>query len=60
VERSEGNLFVPVAQGVGPRGSVPPTPRWKRFSATAALVALAGGTLGGVALGARELVRAVR
>lgn len=60
VERSEGNLFVPVPQGVGPRGSVQPTPRWKRFSATAAIVALAGGTLGGMALGARELVRAVR
>ncbi|WP_224371487.1 SDR family NAD(P)-dependent oxidoreductase [Hyalangium versicolor] len=60
VERSEGNLFVPVAQGVGPRGSVPPTPRWKRFSATAALVALAGGALGGVALGAHEVARAVR
>ena len=26
VDRPEGNLFVPVAQGVGPRGSVPPTP----------------------------------
>jgi len=45
---------------VGPRGSVPPTPRWKRFTATAGLVALASGALSGVALGARGLVRAAR
>lgn len=60
VARPEGNLFHPVPQGVGPRGSVPPTARWKRFTATAGLVALAGGALGGVALGARGLVRAAR
>ncbi|KFE68614.1 SDR family NAD(P)-dependent oxidoreductase [Hyalangium minutum] len=60
VERTEGNLFHPVRQGVGPHGSVPPTPRWKRFTATAGLVALAGGALSGVALGARGLARAVR
>jgi short-subunit dehydrogenase len=60
VERPEGNLFHAVPQGVGPRGSVPPTPRWKRLTATAGLAALAGGVLGGVALGARGLVRAVR
>ncbi|HVG58319.1 MAG TPA: SDR family NAD(P)-dependent oxidoreductase [Hyalangium sp.] len=60
LDRPEGNLFHPVPQGVGPRGSVPPTPRWKRFTATAGLVALASGALGGVALGARGLVRAVR
>jgi short-subunit dehydrogenase len=60
VERTEGNLFHPVAQGVGPRGSVPPTPRWKRYTATAGLMALAGGALSGMALGARGLARAVR
>jgi short-subunit dehydrogenase len=60
LERPEGNLFHPVPEGVGPRGSVPPTPRWKRFTATAGLVALAGGALSGVALGARGLARAVR
>lgn len=60
VDRPEGSLFHPVPQGVGPRGSVPPTPRWKRFTATAGIVALAGGALGGVALGARGLVRIVR
>jgi short-subunit dehydrogenase len=60
VDRPEGNLFQPVPQGVGPRGSVPPTPRWKRFTATAGLVALASGALSGVALGARGLARAVR
>jgi short-subunit dehydrogenase len=60
VDRPEGNLFHPVPQGVGPRGSVPPTSRWKRLAATAGLVALTGGTLGGLALGARGLVRVVR
>jgi short-subunit dehydrogenase len=60
VERPEGNLFHPVPQGVGPHGSVPATPRWKRFTATAGIVALASGALSGVALGARELARAVR
>jgi short-subunit dehydrogenase len=60
VDRPEGSLFRPVPQGVGPRGSVAPTPRWKRFTTTASLVALASGALGGVALGARGLVRAVR
>ncbi|CAM3262770.1 SDR family NAD(P)-dependent oxidoreductase [Corallococcus sp. ZKHCc1 1396] len=58
--RREGNLFSPVAQGVGPRGSVPPTPAWLRFTATLGLAALAGGVLGGAALGARGVARAVR
>ena len=49
LERPEGNLFRPVPQGVGPYGSVPPTPVWKRVSATAGLVALMGGLVLGVA-----------
>lgn len=60
VERPEGSLFQPVPQGVGPRGSVPPTARWKRFTATAGILAVAGGVLGGVTLAGRGLVRAVR
>lgn len=60
LERPEGNLFHPVPQGVGPHGSVPPTARWKRFTATAGLLTVAGGVLGGVALAGRGLVRAVR
>ncbi|MCP3137209.1 SDR family NAD(P)-dependent oxidoreductase [Pyxidicoccus xibeiensis] len=60
VDRPEGNLFQPVPQGVGAYGSVPATPRWKRFTAVAGLAALAGGVLGGAALGARGLARAVR
>lgn len=60
LERSEGNLFHPVPQGVGAYGSVPPTPAWKRFGVAAGLAALAGGVLGGAALGARGLARAVR
>jgi short-subunit dehydrogenase len=56
IERPEGNLFRPVAEGVGPYGSVPPTPVWKRVSATAGLVALAGGMVLGVA----GLARAAR
>lgn len=56
VHRPEGNLFQPMSEGVGPSGSVPPTPRWKRFTAVAGLAALAGGA----ALGARGLARVVR
>jgi short-subunit dehydrogenase len=56
IDRPEGNLFRPVAQGVGPYGPVPPTPLWKRISATAGLVALAGG----VVLGVAGLARAAR
>lgn len=59
IQRPEGNLFKPVPEGVGPYGSVPPTPRWKRYTATAGIVALAGGVLGGAALGARGLARAL-
>lgn len=60
LHRPEGNLFAPVAEGVGPRGSVPPTPAWVRFTATLGLAALAGGVLGGAALGVRGVARAVR
>ncbi|HYO53273.1 hypothetical protein [Archangium sp.] len=56
IDRPEGNLFQPMAQGVGPYGPVPPTPLWKRLSATAGLVALAGG----VVLGMAGLARAAR
>lgn len=49
IHRPEGNLFHPMAEGVGPYGPVPPTPRWVRFSATAGLAALAGGVVLGVA-----------
>jgi short-subunit dehydrogenase len=56
VNRPEGNLFHSIPQGVGPEGPVPPTPRWKRYSATAGLVALVGGLVFGVA----GLARAAR
>jgi short-subunit dehydrogenase len=56
IHRPEGNLFRPVPEGVGPYGSVPPTPVWKRVTATAGLAALAGGVVMGVA----GLARAAR
>jgi len=56
IDRPEGNLFQPVPQGVGPYGPVPPTPKWKRFSATAGLIALVGS----VVLGVAGLARAMR
>ncbi|HEX8536997.1 MAG TPA: SDR family NAD(P)-dependent oxidoreductase [Cystobacter sp.] len=56
VERREGNLFQPMPRVMGPYGPVPATPRWKRFSATAAIAALAGGAV----LGAARLARAAR
>jgi short-subunit dehydrogenase len=42
---SRGNLFAPVPEGVGPYGSVPPTPRWLRAAVTVGLVALVIGAL---------------
>jgi short-subunit dehydrogenase len=56
VARLEGNLFQPMPRVVGPYGPVPATPRWKRFSVTAAIAALAGGAVLGVA----GLARAAR
>ncbi|MBM7112653.1 SDR family NAD(P)-dependent oxidoreductase [Archangium primigenium] len=56
VHRPEGNLFKPMAGTFGPRGPVPPTPGWLRYSATAGLAVLAGG----VVLGMAGLSRAVR
>src|SRR5205823_4204894 len=47
VERPRGNLFEPVPAGVGPRGSIPPTPRWIRYGATAAIFASLGAALAG-------------
>jgi short-subunit dehydrogenase len=60
VHRREGNLYQPVPQGVGPMGSVPPTPRWKRLGGGAALAGLGAGVLAAVGLGAAKLVRAAR
>lgn len=53
IDPRHGNLFEPVPEGVGPYGSCPPTPRWKRWGAVAALLAGvglvgAGGIAGGV------------
>lgn len=57
VDRPEGNLFKPMPRVSGPQGPVRPTPRWMRFSATAALMALAGGAVLGVAGAARAAAR---
>lgn len=63
VDRREGNLFRPVEQGVGPTGSVPPTPGWIRYAASTLIVGTAGaagvglwrglGVLGGERRGRR-------
>ena len=42
VDPNKGNLWRPVREGVGPYGSVPPTPRWKMWGASLGLIALAG------------------
>jgi short-subunit dehydrogenase len=54
VDPEKGNLWRPVREGVGPYGSVPPTPRWKLWSAGVGLVAV----LGLAGLGARRALRA--
>jgi short chain dehydrogenase len=52
-----GNLFHPVPEGVGPRGSVPPTPRWLRWCAASGLFALAGSVAGAVGYAAWRVSR---
>ncbi|HWV38437.1 MAG TPA: SDR family NAD(P)-dependent oxidoreductase [Vulgatibacter sp.] len=56
VAKGQNNLFEPVARGVGPTGSVPPTPRWKRWGATAALFAGVGAGVGAAGLGVWSIV----
>ena len=51
-----GNLFAPIPEGVGPYGSVPPTPKWKRLGGAALLFGALGAALGGIALATREAV----
>jgi short-subunit dehydrogenase len=58
VDPAHGNLFVPVPEGIGPRGSVPPTPRWLRVSAGTALAAGLAALGWGAARAARRLARA--
>lgn len=55
--KDQGNLFEPVRQGVGPLGSVPPTARWKRWGATAALIGGVGAAAGAAGWGALRLTR---
>jgi short-subunit dehydrogenase len=54
VDPAHGNLWRPVREGVGPYGSVPPTPRWKFWGAGLAAVAM----LGLLGWGARQALRA--
>jgi len=55
-----GNLFAPIPEGVGPYGSVPPTPKWKRLGGAALLFGAVGAaaiaTIGGIALATREAI----
>jgi short-subunit dehydrogenase len=60
VDRPQGSLFHPIPEGVGPLGSVPPTPAWKRLAAGAALFGLAGGALGAVGYGGVKLAGGFR
>lgn len=50
----EGNLWTPIARGVGPYGSVPPTALWKR--ALPLLAALSLVSVGARLIGVRSLV----
>lgn len=59
VAAGQNNLFEPVRRGVGPTGSVPPTPRWKRWGATAALLAGVGASVGAAGLGAWSIGRRI-
>ena len=59
VDPNRGNLFEPLPEGVGPQGSVPPTPRWQRFGLALALGAFVAGLLGGAGYGAYRATRAL-
>jgi len=59
IDRPEGNLFRPMAQGVGPRGSVPPTPKWKLWGGTTAAVLLMGAGVAGLGVGTQRTLRAL-
>lgn len=59
IDRPEGNLFQPVEEGVGPRGSVPPTPKWKLWGGATAALLLAVAGAAGLAVGAGRAVRAL-
>ena len=54
VDPNKGNLWRPVREGVGPYGSVPPTPRWKLWGVSLGVI-VAAGLLGA---SVRRLVRA--
>jgi short-subunit dehydrogenase len=58
LSRPEGNLFAPIPEGVGPYGSVPPTPAWQRTCAAGAILALAAGALVIVAVLIQRIVHA--
>jgi short-subunit dehydrogenase len=45
LSRPEGNLFAPIPEGVGPYGSVPPTPAWQRRCAAGAILTIAAAGL---------------
>jgi NAD(P)-dependent dehydrogenase (short-subunit alcohol dehydrogenase family) len=60
VDPRRGNLFAPIAEGVGPRGSVAPTPRWLLWLAGAGVLGVGVGTLFAAAVGGRRVARALR
>lgn len=60
IDRPEGNLYEPTAQGVGPYGSVKATAAWKRWIGGAAVLGAMGGAVGGAVYGARGAARALR
>ncbi|MFN7130893.1 MAG: SDR family NAD(P)-dependent oxidoreductase [Myxococcales bacterium] len=60
VDRPEGNLYEPMAEGVGPNGSIAPTPRWMMLGG-ASLLAVAGASVAGaLAFGSVKGARLLR
>lgn len=59
IHRPDGNLFQPVEAGVGPRGSIPPTPAVTRAAGVAALFGLTGAALFGAGAGIWKAARSL-
>lgn len=60
VQRPHGNLYEPVPQGVGAMGSVPPTPKLKRWAGGAVVMGALAGVVTAAGFGTAGLVKALR
>jgi len=60
IDRPAGNLFRPMTEGVGPRGSIQPTAQWKRLGLSAGILGIAGVALFALGFGGLRIASALR